>query len=163
MMNPAAPFVDADGQNPANVPLPVGQNAAAAPLPVAFPSPRVGGGNDATAWTGGPNNVLQRLARPSSTMARRPTDFKSANSIEHIATKGLPEDRHIGPDEKTSKITLTSWVNTIRSYMEERGMDTIFHVFDAPMNSKIYLLTNWDSASFAISNGAGRQSSTASP
>jgi hypothetical protein len=73
----------------------------------AIPSPRVGGGNDSTAWTGGPNCASRRLARPSSTMARRPTDFKSANTIEHIATKGLPVDRHIGPDEKTSKITLT--------------------------------------------------------
>jgi hypothetical protein len=128
MLNPAAPAANVAGPNPADIPLPV---AAPIPLPIGFPSPRVGGGNDTTAWTGGPNNVLQRLSRPSSTMARRPTDFKSANSIEHIATKGPPEDRHIGPDEKTSKITLTSWVNTIRSYMEERGMDTIFHVFDA--------------------------------
>ncbi len=86
MMNPAAPVVDAAGQNPANVPLPVGQNAAAVPLPVAFPSPRVGGGNDATAWTGGPNNVLQRLAPPSSTMVRRPTGFKSANYIQPTDT-----------------------------------------------------------------------------
>jgi hypothetical protein len=53
-------------------------------------------------------------------MARRPTDFKSANTIEHIATKGLPDDPYIGPDEKTSKITLTSF------YMEERGLDTVF-------------------------------------
>ncbi len=33
--------------------------------------------------------------------------------------------------------------------MEERGMDTIFHVFDAPTNSEIYLLTDWGSASVA--------------
>jgi hypothetical protein len=63
-------------------------------------------------------------------MARRPTNFKSANTIEHIATKGLPEDRYIGPDEKTSKITLTSWVNLIRSYMEECGFYTVFHVYN---------------------------------
>jgi hypothetical protein len=121
-------------------------SAEAAPFadnqPARIPSPRVGGGNDSTAWTGGPNQGAKRLSRPSSTMARRPTDFKSANTIEHIATKGLPADRHIGPDEKTSKITLTSWVNSTRSYMEERGMDTIFHVHDWKTNSETYLLTD---------------------
>ena len=80
-------------------------------------------------------------------MARRPTDFKSANTIEHIATKGLPDDRHIGPDEKTSKITLTSWVNSIRSYMEERGLDSVFYVYDGQTDSETYLLTDWGSAS----------------
>jgi hypothetical protein len=55
----------------------VGDNPAAVALPVAFPSPHVGGGDDATAWTGGPHvGLVWRLARPSSTMARRPTDFK---------------------------------------------------------------------------------------
>jgi hypothetical protein len=111
------------------------------------PSPRIGGGNDASAWTGGSNLSSKKLGRPNSTMARRPTDFKSANTIEHIATKGLPEDRHIGPDEKTSKITLTSWVNSARSYMEERGLDTVFHVYDWKTNSEVYLLTDWGSAS----------------
>jgi hypothetical protein len=80
-------------------------------------------------------------------MARRPTDFKSANIIEPITTKGLPDDRHIGPDEKTSKITLTSWVNSTRSYMEECGLDTVFHVYDGKTDSEIYLLTDWGSAS----------------
>jgi hypothetical protein len=97
--------------------------------------------------SGGPNLASRKLGRPSSTMARRPTDFKSANTIEHIATKGLPEDRHIGPDEKTSKITLTSWVNSTCSYMEERGLDTVFHVYDRKTDSEVYLLTDWGSAS----------------
>jgi hypothetical protein len=132
-----------------------GATAAAAPAQVVVTqqavtivsSPRIGGGVDATAWTGGSNQASKKLARPSSTMARRPTDFKSANTIEQIATKGLPEDRHIGPDEKTSKITLTSWVNSTRSYMEERGMDTVFHVYDWSTDSEVYLLTDWGSAS----------------
>jgi hypothetical protein len=79
-------------------------------------------------------------------MARRPTNFKPANTIKHITTKGLPDDRHIGPDEKTSNITLTSWVNLIRSYMEERGLDTVFYIYDGLTDSKTYLLTNWGSA-----------------
>ena len=119
---------------------------AATNAPV-FPSPRVGGGNESNAWMGGPNQVSKRLARPNSTMARRPVDFKSANTIEHIATKGLPDDQHIGPDENTSKITLTSWVNLTCSYMEERGLDTVFYVYNELTQSKTYLLTDWGSAS----------------
>ena len=84
-----------------------GDTDAVSQQAVTIPGPRIGGGNDVTAWTGGSNQVSKKLARPSSTMARRPTDFKLANTIEHFATKGLPEDRHIGPDKKTSKITLT--------------------------------------------------------
>jgi hypothetical protein len=81
-------------------------------------------------------------------MVRKPTNFKSTNTIEHISTKGLPDDRHIGSDEKPSKITLTLWVNSIRSYMEERGLDTpVFHVYDWQMDSRTYLLTDWGSAS----------------
>jgi hypothetical protein len=70
-----------------------------------------------------------------------------ANTIEHIAMKGLPEDQHIGPDKKTSKITLTSWVNSTGTYMEERGLDTIFYVYNGQTDTETYLLTNWGSAS----------------
>jgi hypothetical protein len=114
--------------------------ALAAACGSGVPSPHIRGGNDLTAWTGGPNKVAKRLARPSSTMARKPTDFKSANTIKHFATKGLP-------DEKMSKITLTSWVNLTCSYMEERGLDTVFHIYDGRTDSETYLLTNWGSAS----------------
>jgi hypothetical protein len=87
-------------------------------------------------------------------MARCPTDFKSPNSIEHlITTKGLPEDRHIGPDEKTSKNTLTSWVNTIHIYMEERGLDSVFRVYDGEADTETYLLTDWGSANPEHSSG----------
>ena len=79
--------------------------------------PRVGGGHEDTVWTGGPNCPANRRTRPNSKMARRPTDFKSENSIEQIATKVLSEKGHNGPEEKTSKITLTSWVNSIKTYM----------------------------------------------
>ena len=38
----------------------------------------------------------------------------------------MTENEHIGPKEKTSYITLTSWVNSIKTYMEERGLETMF-------------------------------------
>jgi hypothetical protein len=91
---------------------------------------RVGGGNDSMAWARGPNQGAKGLSGPSLTMARRLTDFKSGNTNKHIATKGLPAAQHTGPDKKTSNITLTSWVNFTSSYTEERGIDTIFRVYD---------------------------------
>ncbi len=109
-------------------------------------APRIGGGSGATAWVGGSNLSTARQTRPESTLARRPTDFKSAAQIEWKATVGLPKERRLSLDEKTSKITLTSWVNSIRNYMEERGMDTVFRIFDTSSNSEIYLLQDWGSA-----------------
>ena len=69
-------------------------------------------------------------------MARQPTDFKLTNTIEHTNKKVPPDDRHIGPDENTSKITLTSWVNTLQSFMEEQGMGTIFYAYDGLTDSE---------------------------
>ena len=109
-------------------------------------APRVRGGKEDTAWTGGSNCPANRQTRPNSTMARRPTDFKSANWIEQIATKGLEENRHIGPEDNTSKINLTSWVNSIKIYMEERGLDTVFLVYDTSTDFETYLLKDWGGA-----------------
>ena len=78
-------------------------------------------------------------------MARPPTYLKSANSIEQIATKGLTENRHIVPEDKTSNITLTSWMNSIKTNLEERGLDTVFRVYDASTDVVTYLLKDWGS------------------
>ena len=107
--------------------------------------PRVGGGVNATALTGGLNRQADGRTRPTSTMARRPTDFKSASMIERHACAGLAEHRHIGPNEKTSKITLTAWINSIRSYMEEHRLDTVFRVYTPLQDGapETYLLEEW--------------------
>ena len=79
-------------------------------------------------------------------MARRTTNFKSANLIEPIATKGLADNQHIVPKEKTSNITLTLWVNSIKTYMEERFFDTVFWVYDTSTDVETYLLSDSGSA-----------------
>ena len=56
---------------------------------------------------------------------------------------GLPEDNCLGKDEKTSKITLMAWVNSLRGYLEERGLDIVFWIFDLVSNTNVYLLKNW--------------------
>lgn len=102
--------------------------------------PRIGSSSgDTDAWVRGSNVTT---SRSDSTLARtRPTDFKSAASIESKATQGLAKDRRLSLDEKTSKITLTSWVNSIRLYMEtHHGMDTVFRIYDPVRDSEVYLL-----------------------
>jgi hypothetical protein len=187
-LNPGSP-VNVGGHNPAVIPLLV---------PIGFPSPCVGGRNNAM---GGLDRRTQHHCAieyyrdwldPALGWREDPQTSSRPTPLNTCTTKGLPEDQHIGPDKKTSKITLMSWVNSIRSYMEERGLDTIFHIFDAPMNSEIYLLIDWGSARAATIkawlqlcaavfptptglfypcvttiwttlNGAGRRFSTASP
>ena len=38
---------------------------------------------------------------------------------------------------------LTAWVNSLRGYLEERGLDTFFRIFDPFRNTKVYLLKYW--------------------
>ena len=102
--------------------------------------PRVGYGEGNDAWVGGSNVENNKRTRPKSTLSRRPTDFKSSNLIETKAVAGLHEDRKLGSNEKTSKISLSSWVNSLKLYMEDRGLDTVFRMFDATTQTETYLL-----------------------
>jgi hypothetical protein len=49
-------------------------------------------------------------------------------------------------DDKENTITLTSWIKEIRTNLEKRGMDTVFHVIVRPLNGPAfekYLLNEW--------------------
>ena len=72
--------------------------------------------------------------------------MKEESIIEKSATPGLSEDCHIGNGEKTSKITLVARVSSLRGHLEERGLDTIFRIFDTVRNTEVYLLKEWGSA-----------------
>ena len=48
--------------------------------------------------------------------------------------------------QKKSNVTLTSWIDYIRHYMEERGMDTIFRILKLITDTDTYLLEDWGSA-----------------
>ena len=60
--------------------------------------------------------------------------------------EGLLENTNISLGESKSKITLTSWIAWIRSYMEINGMDTVFHVYNPDPRTKVYLLYEWGAA-----------------
>ena len=56
---------------------------------------------------------------------------------------GLPENHSIGNKEITPNITLTVWVKSLRGNPKERGLDTVFQIFDTVSNTKICLLKEW--------------------
>jgi hypothetical protein len=111
--------------------------------PAVMIGPRIGGGSDDSVWVGGSNRTTAHCTRPASTLARRPTDFKSATQIQTRATEGMSVDRRLSLDEKNTKISMTSWVNAIREYMEEHGLDTVFRIFDEAEGSEVYVLQDW--------------------
>jgi hypothetical protein len=136
-------------ESPVEVTGPPALEATAAPsmtVNVGINKPRIGGGSDDTAWVGGSNVKASQRSRPSSTLARRPTDFKSASQIEQKAAEGLSADRCLGLDGKTSKITMTSWKSATQEYMEEHGLDTVFRIYDPIQDTEAHLLQEWGKA-----------------
>ena len=87
--------------------------------------PRCGGLKGNEYWCGGGLLPTTSLKRQKSTLAYRPEYFKLACKVEEGCQEGLPETKWLYLDEKKSKITLTSWINALRVYMEERGLDSI--------------------------------------
>ena len=67
----------------------------------------------------------------------------------------MPEERKLDSDEKKTKITLTTWIDSIRVYMEERGMDTVFRVYDADKGIETYLLKDGESQKMKNSSKIG--------
>ena len=105
--------------------------------------PRYGGLKGNVYWCGGGLLPTKSLIRPKSTLAYRPEDFKSACKVEEGCQQGLPETKWLYLDQKKSKITLTSWIDALRVYMDERGLDSVFRVYDASQGTETYLLKNW--------------------
>ena len=60
--------------------------------------------------------------------------------MEKATTSGIHKDCRLGNDKNTSKITLTAWINFIRVYLKEIGMDTVFHIYNPVENTEIYIL-----------------------
>lgn len=54
---------------------------------------------------------------------------------------GLEEDKRLGMNN--GPVSLTRWINIIRTYLEECGMDTVFIVWDLTINKEVYILDEW--------------------
>ena len=106
-------------------------------------APRIGGSIKGCYWVGGSNLTANKLVRPRSTLAWRPDDYKSAARVEEQCQKGLPIERQLSEDGKASKITLTSWITSLRVNLEERGLDTVFRIINNTTGAETYLLEKW--------------------
>jgi hypothetical protein len=120
------------------------------------PAPRVGGLKliDGTymAWTGG--SAITPLAQPKSLLALRPADYKGMSKLESKCMEGLPVGRQLsipdslgkGGQETKSSVTMSSWIRGVRIEIEQRGMDSVFHMINGAPANEVYLLEKWGMA-----------------
>ena len=74
-----------------------------------------GGNNSETYWFSGSNNYI--ITKAKSIHARRPNDFRITSIISKNCIEGIPDKKKLPLEESESKITITSWVAWIMSYM----------------------------------------------
>ena len=102
-------------------------------------TPCVGGGqNSETYWVGSSN--LLPATRSKSIQARRTNDFCSASIVTKNYTEVLMYEKKISLDKSKSNITLTSWIDLVCSYTEDKKMNTVFCVYYIDLKSEAYLL-----------------------
>ena len=53
------------------------------------------------------------------------------------------DEKNLSLEKSKSKITLTTLIAWIRSHMYDNGMDTVFHVYNPDLNSKVYIIDDW--------------------
>ena len=123
------------------------------------PKPRVGGtskwGGEDIVWTGGSNIPSQVNKEPTAMNCYRPSDFKSAQSIDEKICKGLGEEQLLYTADEVNKVgneklLLTTWIEALKRFLEECGMDTVFRM-PATGNGdglndtikELYLLVDW--------------------
>ena len=104
------------------------------------------GKNSETYWVSGRN--IFPVTKFKSIQACKLDYFRSASIITKNCKKGLPDEKNISLENSKSKITLTSWIYCIWSYMEDNGMDTVFCVYNPDLKSEVYLLDDWGAAKY---------------
>ena len=109
-----------------------------------YADPWAGGGMDgATWWMGGLNLATNHLIWPKLAHTRRPTDFRSASIVEDACQKGLGDNLKLSDNPK-SKIGLTSWIATLKQFLEETRQDTVFWIYNPNEDTKDYILDTWN-------------------
>jgi hypothetical protein len=114
--------------------------------------PRVGGvetiRGEAYAWTGGSAILANARTKPASMKAYRPQDFKSLAKAEKDCTEGLPESHRLSTPDKissdTTVVSMQTWIERVKTALEERGMDSVFRMFDGTVEH--YLLEEFGRA-----------------
>ena len=105
-------------------------------------APRVGGSKDGISCTGG--SFVDPSQIPKTIKAYCPTEFNFLSKVEEASTEGLAARHHLDVASNTkSTFTLMSWVKNVRIYMEERGLDSIFRIFNYKTGVETYMFDKW--------------------
>ena len=95
-----------------------------------------------TKYRGGGYTTSTKLRRLKITLAYRPDDYKSAWKVEEGRQEVLHEGKWTSLDENKSKITLTSCIDSLCTYLEEIGLDIVFGVHCNTLYKEFYSLKN---------------------
>ena len=88
--------------------------------------------------------MINRLQYPRNAMALRPSDFKNLIKIEEYCKQGLdPKFRLDIASNTKSTITVIQWIKQVCTYMENRGLDSVFRMFNYKNGKEYYLLEKW--------------------
>ena len=74
-------------------------------------------------------------------------DFKAAQSTKESLIKSLGDSQRLKPpseiENDPNDITLTTWIAGIKRALGNRGLDTVFRIFDPATVTEQYMLENW--------------------
>ena len=88
--------------------------------------------------------MINRLRSPRSAKALRPSDFKNLIKVEEYCKEGLEAKFRLDIASNTkSAVTVIQWIKQVRTYMENRGMDSVFRMFNYKNGKEYYLLDKW--------------------
>ena len=64
-------------------------------------------------------------------------------NTEETCNAELLEKFRLDVSGKNTNLNLKYWIDYIRQYMEEHGMDTVFRILNSNKSRKTYLLEDW--------------------
>ena len=111
------------------------------PTTVTVLAPRVGEVKGSMCWTGGSN--LKSLLKPRSAKAFCLQGYKKLIKVEELCTQGLETKLRLDVSTNKTTVRLTQWIKEVRTYMEDRDMDTIFRMYNHKTKKEYYLLKKW--------------------
>ena len=98
--------------------------------------PRVCGLLSGKGWIGVSNYPNKFLKRPKTIFSMIPDDLRGSLKIEETCRSGLEDNKILGMGN-ISPLILKSFINLIKTYIEEFGMDTFF-LWNPSTNVEVY-------------------------
>ena len=105
--------------------------------------PRVGGVSSDVPWTGGSNINVKGNTEPADVLCYHPSSFKEMQRQHAELKTGLHESQRLElVDGQKTSIGLTVWITWMMMMLVQKGMDTVFKVWDEG-TQEVDLLKEW--------------------